>query len=164
MQIVYRNHEQDQENRLKFCTKNKERDWSDVLITDEASFYILSSGKHRWVASGDSYERTKIKYSQKIPIWGVFSSKGIIKLQFFNANMDSKKFFEILKNCKSDIDNLHLNGILLLWEYWLKAQVRNVFRFLDWKQNTVVRITNINRITLCLSLSQNWRNFGHLHF
>ena len=38
-QIVYRNNEQDQENRLKFCIKNKERDWSDVLITDEASFY-----------------------------------------------------------------------------------------------------------------------------
>ena len=46
--------------------------------------------------------------------WGAFSSKGIIKLQFFTANMDSKKYVEILKNCKSDIDNLHLNGILLL--------------------------------------------------
>ena len=47
---------------------------------------------------------------------GAFSSKGIIKLQFFTANMDSKKYVEILKNCKSDIDNLHLNGILLLWD------------------------------------------------
>ena len=59
--IVYRKNEQDQENRLKICIKNKERDWSDVLITDESSFNLLSPGKHRWVASGDSYERTKAK-------------------------------------------------------------------------------------------------------
>ena len=44
-QIVYRNNEQDQENRLKFCIGNKERDWSDALITDEASFYLLSPVK-----------------------------------------------------------------------------------------------------------------------
>ena len=139
-QIVYRNNEQDQENRLKFCIKNKERDWSDVLITDEASFYLLSPGKHRWVASGESYERTKTKYSQKIHVWGAFSSKGIIKLQFFTANMDSKKYVEILKNCKSDIDNLHPNGILLLWdndskhksEMSLDYYIENKIQLLEW--------------------------------
>ena len=67
--IVYRNNEQDQENRLEFCTKNKERDWSDVLTTGEVSFYLLSSVKHRWVASGDSFESTKTKYFQKIHVW-----------------------------------------------------------------------------------------------
>ena len=51
---------------------------------------------------------------KKIHVWGAFSSKGIIKLQFFTANMDSKKYVEILKNCKSDIDNFDPNGILLL--------------------------------------------------
>ena len=61
-QIFYRNNEQDQENKLKFCIKSKERDWSDVLIIDKASFYLLSPGKHWWVASGDSYERTKTNY------------------------------------------------------------------------------------------------------
>ena len=30
--------------------------------------------------------------------------------------MDSKKYVEIFKNCKSDIDNLLPNGILLLWD------------------------------------------------
>ena len=67
--IVNRNNEHDQENRLEFCTKNKERDWNDVLTTDEASFYLLSPVKHRWVASGDSFESTKKKYFQKIHVW-----------------------------------------------------------------------------------------------
>ena len=34
--------------------------------------------------------------------------------------MKSKKYVEILKNCKSDIDNLHLNDILILWDNYSK--------------------------------------------
>ena len=65
----------------------------------------------RWFLRDD-----KNKILPKIHVWGGFSSKGIIKLSIFNANMESKKYVEILKNCKSDIDNLHPKGILLLWE------------------------------------------------
>ena len=127
-------------NRIKFCIKNKERDCSDVLITDEASFYLLSPGKYRWVTSGDLYEKTKTKYSQKIHVWGVFSSKGIIKLQIFTPNMDSKKYVEILKNCKSDIDNLHPNGILVMCDKDSKHKselsvdyyIENKIKLLKW--------------------------------
>ena len=44
----------------------------------------------------------------------LFSIKVLASI--FTANMDSKMHFEILKNCKSDIDYLHPNGILLLWD------------------------------------------------
>ena len=54
-QIVFRNNEQDQQNRLEFCLKNKDRNWEDVLITDEVSFYLWSPGKNRWVVTGDTY-------------------------------------------------------------------------------------------------------------
>ena len=50
-QIVFRNYEQDQQNRLEFCLKNKDRNWEDVLITDEVSFYLWSPGKNRWGCS-----------------------------------------------------------------------------------------------------------------
>ena len=82
-QIVFRNNEQDQQNRLEFCLKNKDRNWEDALIADEVSFYLWSPGKNRWVAAGDTYQRTKTKYSNKVHAWGAFSSKGIIELQFF---------------------------------------------------------------------------------
>ena len=65
----------------------------------------------RWFIRED-----KNKVLQKIHVWETFSSKGIIKLQFFTAKMDSKKYIEIIKNCKSDIDNLHPSGILFLWD------------------------------------------------
>ena len=38
----FQKNEQEQENRLKFCIKNKERDWNYSLITNEDSFYSLS--------------------------------------------------------------------------------------------------------------------------
>ena len=57
-QIVFRNNEQDQKTRLEFWVKNKNRNWKNVLKTDEASFYLCSPGKHRWVSSDDTYERT----------------------------------------------------------------------------------------------------------
>ena len=54
--------------------------------------------------------------------------------------MDSKKYVEILKNCKSDIDNLHSNGILLLWdndskhksEMSLDYYIENKIQLLEW--------------------------------
>ena len=60
--------------------------------------------------------RGQNKLLPKIHVWRAFRSKSIIKLQFFTANMDSKKYIEIFKNCKPNIDNLHTNGILLLLE------------------------------------------------
>ena len=54
--------------------------------------------------------------------------------------MDSRKYVEILKNCKSDIDNLHPNGILLLWdndskhksEMSLDYYIENKIQLLEW--------------------------------
>ena len=56
----------------------------------------------------------KNKILPKINVREAFLSKDIIKLQFFIANVDSMKYIEILKNYKSDIENLHSNGILNL--------------------------------------------------
>ena len=54
--------------------------------------------------------------------------------------MDSKKYVEILKNCKFDINNLHTNGILLLWnndskhksEISLDYYIENKIQLLEW--------------------------------
>ena len=89
----------------------------------------------RWFIRED-----KTKNSQKVHVWGAFKSKGIIKLQFFTVNMESKKWVEILKNCKSDIYNLHPNGILLLWdndskhksEVSLDYYIENKIQLLEW--------------------------------
>ena len=40
--------------RLAFCNKNIDRDWSSVVFTDESSFYLHSPGISRWVPKGES--------------------------------------------------------------------------------------------------------------
>ena len=84
----------------------------------------------------------KSKVLPKIHVWRAFSSKDIIKLQFFTANMNSKKYFEIFRNFKSDIDNLHPNGILLLWDNNSKRKsvvsldyyIENKIQLLEWPE------------------------------
>ena len=49
--IFFKNNELDQENKLKFCLKNKDRDWRDVLIIYEFSFYHLTLGKDTGVGT-----------------------------------------------------------------------------------------------------------------
>ena len=140
-EIVFRNNEQDQKSRYEFCKKNKDRSWKNVILTDEASVYLCSPGKNRWVRSGDSYKRTKTKYSNKVHVWAAFSTKGPIKLQFFTGNKDSIKYIDTLKQSKVEIDELHPDvfypyvtmtpnidqgwlSITILWttSYWLNGQ------------------------------------------
>ena len=40
--------------RLAFCNKNIDRDWSSVVFTDESSFYLHIPGISRWVPKGES--------------------------------------------------------------------------------------------------------------
>ena len=78
--------------------------------------------------------------SPKNSCLGAFSIKGMIKLQFFTANMDSKEYIEILKNCKSDINYLHSNDILFLWDnesnnkskISLDYYIENKIQLLEW--------------------------------
>ena len=69
--------------------------------------------------------------------------------------MNSKKYVEILKNCKSDIYNLHPNGILLLWdndskhksEMSLDYYIENKIQLLEWPAYTVFDVV---QSPLCL--------------
>ena len=43
-QVVFQNNEVDQKSRLEFCKENKEREWDNVIFTDEALIYFVSLG------------------------------------------------------------------------------------------------------------------------
>ena len=120
-QIVFRNNEQDQQNRLEFCQKNKDRNWEDVLITDEVSFYLWSPGKNRWVAAGDTYQRTKTKYSNKVHTWGAFSSKWVIELQFFYRKYEKWAVYQNVVDSKFWNLKITSKWIYLVVKQWFKA-------------------------------------------
>ena len=72
--------------------------------------------KNKWVAAGDTYQRTKTKYSNKVHVWVTFSSKGVIKFHFFIGNMDSEQFIKMWLIANSEIWKLDPNGFILLWD------------------------------------------------
>ena len=90
-------------------------------------------------AAGDSYQRTKTKYS-KVHAWGVFSSKGVIELQFFSGNMGSEQYIKMLSIANSEILKLHPNGFILLWDSDAKHRsdislnyyIKNNIQLLEW--------------------------------
>ena len=162
-QIVFRNNEQEKQNRLDFCLKNKDKNWEDVLITDEVSFYLWSPIKNRWVAAGDTYQITKTKYSNKAHAWGAFSSKGVIELQFFTGNMDSEQYIKMLSIANSEIWKLHPNGFILLWDndskhrsdISLNYYIENNIQLLEWPAYS----PDLNPTTISIQLRINIINF-----
>ena len=87
----------------------------------ECSFLLM---KHHYISylqvSKDEFHQEKHTKEPKRNIlkscmfWGAFSSKGVIELQIFENNMDSKKYIEILENSKDQLNELHPNRYILL--------------------------------------------------
>ena len=80
--------------------------FDNVFFSDVSTFYSHYPGKSRWINPGEIYTQTKTKYTQKINVWGAFCSKGTIELQFFEGNMDSQKYIEILENSSREMNEL----------------------------------------------------------
>ena len=102
--------------RLQFWKYNKYRNWNNVFFTDESSFYLRSPGINRWVPKNENNYVEKSKYTKKIHVWGSFWSKGVVKLKFFEVNMDSAKYIDILESSFDEMNSILPNGWILHWD------------------------------------------------
>ena len=103
--------------RLQFWKYNKNRNWNNVFFTDESSFYLRSPGINRWVPKNENnYVEKKNKYTKKIHVSGAFWSKGVVKLKFFEGNMDSAKYIDILESSFDEMNSILPNGWILQWD------------------------------------------------
>ena len=102
--------------RLQFWKYNKYRNWNNVFFTDESSFYLRSPSINRWVPKNENNYIEKSKYTKKIHVWGAFWSKGVVKLKFFEGNMDSAKYIDILESSFDEINSILPNGWILQWD------------------------------------------------
>ena len=50
---------------------------------------------------------------KKIHVCGAFWSKGVVKLKFFEENMDSQKYIDILESSLDEINSILPNGWIL---------------------------------------------------
>ena len=101
-----------------------------MFFTDESSFYLRSPGISRWVQPNQSNYVQKQKYShKKIHVWGALWSKGVVKLNFFEENMDSQKYIDILENSLDEMNSILPDGWILLCNNDYKNKSLELLRF-----------------------------------
>lgn len=89
--------ERHMEMRLKFANENSERDWSNVIFTDESTFQLYTHKTMVWHSPLRRSVTRTVKHSGKVHVWGCFCSKGFGKLIIFTGNMNAEFLIEIYK-------------------------------------------------------------------
>jgi transposase len=85
------------EKRLAWAEANLDRDWSNVIFTDECSMNINIKKKRVWHKPGKKLVIRTIKHPTKVHIWGCLSSKGFGCCYVFTSNLDADLMVEIYK-------------------------------------------------------------------
>lgn len=81
--------------RLAWAHENIDRDFSDVIFTDECSIWARSSFKQTWSTSTNRHVERTVKHGIKVHLWGCFSKQGFGTLHLFTYNLNAKKMLGI---------------------------------------------------------------------
>ena len=132
------------EKHLAWATENVDRDCSNVLFSDEASFWAWVPIKRAWSATGERFPQRTVKHPIKIHVWGCFSLRGFGCLERFNENLSAQKMLQFYEHrllrsaekivgannkdwiLQGDNDPKHRNHLCTSW----KAE--NGITTLDW--------------------------------
>ena len=102
--------------------------WNNVFVIDESSFYLRSPSINRWVLKNENNYVEKSKY-KKTHVWGAFWSKGVVKLKFFEGNMNSAKYIDVQESSFDEINSILPNGWILQWDNYSKHKSKNSLCF-----------------------------------
>ena len=91
------------EKRLAWATENVDRDWSNVLSSDEASFWAWVPMKRAWSAASEHFLQRTAKHPIKIHVWGCFSQRGFGCLELFTENFNARKMLQIYEHGLRDL-------------------------------------------------------------
>lgn len=73
------------EKRLNWARENLDRDWTNVIFTDESSFWLSNVSQSAWSRKGNRFVQRTIKHPAKVHVYGCFSSNGFGKLIVFTG-------------------------------------------------------------------------------
>lgn len=80
--------------RLAWCLENRNRDWSNVIITDESKFQFYSNV--RKLLCKKRKDAGKPKFGPSRMVWGGIAMRGNTTLALIKGTVDSLKYQEIL--------------------------------------------------------------------
>ena len=129
---------------MNWCKRDKDRNWDNVMFSNDWTFYLKASGGMRWVMKNEQYVVPKTKYTHKINCWEKFSEKGKVDLYFFNRNLDTNLYIEILKFSLPEMNKIMKNSVTLQFDNdpkhkSLKALTfykENNIKIIDWPSNS----------------------------
>ena len=65
---------------------NINRDWSNVIFTDESTFRLSGTRKKVWLKKGNKYIVRVVKHSAKVHIYDCMSKDGFCRLVCFKVH------------------------------------------------------------------------------
>ena len=83
------------ENRLTWAHSNIDRNWSDIVFSDEASFWAWSPIKHAWSIHGNSVIERTVKHPLKVNVWGCFNARGLGTLCVFTGILNAQRMIKL---------------------------------------------------------------------
>lgn len=81
--------------RLAWAQENIDRDWSNVVFSDEASVWGFVIVPRAWCSSPNQFVQRTVKHPIKVHLWGCFSKKGFGVLHLFTDNLNASKMVKI---------------------------------------------------------------------
>lgn len=82
-------------NRLAWADENSDRDWSDVVFTDESSFWAWCPIRRAWFIHGKRMIQRSVKHPIKVHVWGCFNARGFGTLCVFTDNLNAQKMVKL---------------------------------------------------------------------
>ena len=85
------------EKRKVWATENIDRDWSNVVFSDESSFWAWTPTKFAWSTTQERLIQRTVKHPIKIHVWGCSSERGFGCLELFTENLNAEKMLKIYR-------------------------------------------------------------------
>lgn len=83
--------------RLLWALNNINRNWPNIIFSDEASFWINNSTVRCWHKKGEREVIHHKRHSKKVHVWACISLGGVISFYTFTENLDSDMYKHILE-------------------------------------------------------------------
>lgn len=137
--------EKTRQNRVEWCKRHLDFDWSKVFFSDESTFETFRFKDKEWTKAGTNIYRPRPKYPTKIMIWGAISSRGKSILKVVKGSIDRFAYVSILEEALIETANT------LYPDHWTLQQDnapphtakstknwfrRNDIKVLDWPPNS----------------------------
>ena len=100
--------------RIEFSQNYIDHDYTKMIFTDEC---VFKGGKQRWrkwCSDEEKYKISAMKPKWKVNVWGGIWLNGKVSLRFFNENMNTDLYINILKEKNNEMNKIYGKGYILM--------------------------------------------------